>query len=281
VRLTPGTAIPARLSRLAIAPLKPPSVTYEPPGVGAFTDSFGTVLSASGHQLAVPEWTGPHELLVKVFSVATGQLLHEWTTSDPAAIQQPSLAWIDGDRELALVGRGTSVSTKFAIDTVTVREWPVAGTANGDLAADSKVVWSMQTGNGKSSPHPTTVQGCVEPVVGGPVLISADGKTFSCTTAGGSGSTDHVAFHTYPLAASTTATAPGTDYQVTYTGEGLYIPQVLWTSASGGTIIGALFPYVGGSPVATNGLRIGVISDGKFTPLKVPESLATSPSMAF
>jgi hypothetical protein len=278
VRLAPGTAHPARLTRLPIKPLSVPR-SNELPGLGAFIDSFGTVLSASGQQLAVPERAAPRGLAVKVFSVATGRLLHEWTTNDPSVVQQPSLAWIDGDRELALVSRGLSVqpNAKFTVENVTVREWPVAGPASGDLVADSKVVWDMQTGTGKSSLNPTTVQLCVEPAVGGPVLISADGKTFSCTTAGGWGPTDHLSFHTYPLTASTTATAPGTiDYQVTYTNEGRYIPQVLWTSPSGDTLIGALFPYTGGPPPIAKGLHVGVISHGKFTPLRMPASLANA-----
>jgi len=271
VRLAPGTAHPARLTHL---PIKSQTV----PGagtVGAFIDSFGSVLSASGQELAVPEWTAPHGLAVKVFSVATGQLLHDWTTNDPSYAQEPSLAWIDGDQKLALVSRSMSVqpNAKSVVDNVTVREWPVAGPASGDLVADSKVVWNVQT---VKNPL-TTVQLCVEPVAGGPVLISADGKTFSCTTAGGWGPTDHLSFHTYPLTASTTATAPGTiDYQVTYTNKGRYIPEVLWTSPSGNTLIGALFPYAGGPPPVASGLRIGVISHGKFTPLRIPASLAAS-----
>jgi hypothetical protein len=272
VHLAPGTAHPARLTRLPVKALTVPGSLDDVP-FDALTYSSRTVLSGSGRELAVPERT-TLGLTVKVFSVATGQLLHTWTTHDVSLSQEPSLAWIDGDRELALVSRSTvQANPKLAGMSVTVREWPVAGPASGDLVADSKVAWSVQTVK-----YPmTTVQLCVEPVVGGPVLISADGKTFSCTTAGGWGPTDHLSFHTYPLTASTTATAQGTiDYDVTYTNKGRYIPQVLWTSPSGGTIIGALFPYVGGPPVAVNGLRIGVISHGKFTPLRIPASLAGS-----
>jgi hypothetical protein len=272
VHLAPGTAHPARLTRLPVKALTVPGSLDGVPFY-ALAYSFGAVLSGSGQELAVPERT-TLGLTVKVFSVATGQLLHTWTTNDVSVGQEPSLTWIDGDRELALVSRSTvQANPKLAGMSVTVREWPVAGPASGDLVADSKVAWSVQTVK-----YPmTTVQLCVEPVVGGPVLISADGKTFSCTTAGGWGPTDHLSFHTYPLTASTTATAQGTiDYDVTYTNKGRYIPQVLWTSPSGGTIIGALFPYVGGPPVAVNGLRIGVIRGGKFTPLRIPASLAGS-----
>jgi hypothetical protein len=272
VLLDPGTADPARLIPLLIKPLTPASTGTE--GSLALTEPSGSVLSGSGKELAVPEWVAPHGLTVRVFSVATGQLLHAWTTHDLSVVEEPSLAWIDGDRELALLSRSTSVpsNSKFAVDNATVREWPVAGPASGDLAADSRVVQNVQTVGSPS----TTLQSCVEPL-GGPVLISADGKTFSCTTAGGWGAVDHLSFHTYPLVASTTAATQGRiDYQVTFQNEGRYIPRVLWTSPSGDTLIGALLPY-GGTPAAVaNGLRIGVISHGKFTPLRIPASLAAS-----
>jgi hypothetical protein len=278
VRLFPGTAHPARLTHLPIKPLTVANSDVNI-GIGGLLYAYGTVLSGSGRELAVPESIGSRGLAVKVFSVATGQLLHEWTTNDRSVVQEPSLAWIDGDRKLALVSRSTDVqpNAKFVTENVTMREWPVAGPASGDLVAVSKLVWHVQIGTGKGPLTLTTVQLCVEPVVGGPVLISGDGKTFSCTTAGGWGPTDHLSFHTYPLTASTTATAQGTiDYQVTYTNKGRYIPEVVWTNPSGDTLIGALLPIVGGSPVAVYGPRIGVISHGKFTSLRLPASLAAA-----
>jgi len=276
VRLDPGAARPARLTRLPIKPLAVPGPA-DSIGFTAFIDSFGSVLSGSGQQLAVAVRNAPRGLAVRVFSVATGQLLHEWTTNDPSVIQQPSLAWVDGDRELALLSRSTTTkpNAKFVTVSSAVREWPVAGPVSGDLTAVSKVVWSVQDDFGKNHGLPTAVQQCVEPVVGMPVLISADGKTFSCTTAGGRGQVDHLSFHTYPLAATTTATTRGTtDYDVSYTNKGRYLPEVLWTSASGGTLIGALFPVDGGSPAAVYPPRIGVISHGKFTPLRLAASLS-------
>jgi len=272
VRLAPGTADPARLTRLPIKPLTVPysDVTF---GLGELVDSFAAALSGSGKELAVPEWA-PHGLAVKVFSVATGRLLHEWTTNDRSFAGEPSVAWIDGDRELALVSRSIDVqpNSKFAAMNVTVREWPVAGQASGDLVAVSKVVWGVRT---VKNPL-TTLQQCVEPMVGGPVLISADGKTFSCTTAGGSAASDHLSFHTYPLTASTTGATEGRiDYQVTLPNV-IYIPEVVWTSPSGGTLIGALIPSEGSPAAVANGPRIGVISHGTFTPLRFPPGFAPS-----
>jgi hypothetical protein len=48
-------------------------------------------------------------------------------------------------------------------------------------------------------------------------------------------------------------------------------------------LIGALFPYAGGPAPFAKGLHVGVISHGKFTPLRIPASLAAStvPHIAF
>jgi hypothetical protein len=277
VRLAPGTAHPARLTELHIKPQTVPG-SYEGPAMYALINSFAVALSGSGQEIAVPEWTAPHGgLALKVYSVATGQLLHEWTANASSHLaEEPSLTWIDGDRELALVSRMQILAPNLKSVTmdVTVREWPVAGPASGDLVADSKVVWNLPAWGNPT----TTLQSCVEPVVGGPVVISADGKTFSCPTAGGSGVYDHLSFHTYPLSASTTATTQGTiDYQVTFGKEqGLNSPDILWTSPSGDTLIGAFFPYDGSPAAVANGVHVGVISHGKFTPLPIPASLAAS-----
>lgn len=286
VSLAPGTAHPARLTRLPIAPVTASSTGIT--GLYEFIDSFGSVLSASGAELAVPAggaWGGSlavpssavtRSFAVRVFSVATGKLLDVWTTPHVTLAEEPSLTWIDGDRDLALLSRNQVVPAKSPVrvtTNVTVREWPVASLGTSDLIADSKVVWTMTL----KSPQ-TAVEACTEPVVGGAVVISADGKTFSCTTAGGSAANDRVAFHTYPLAASTTATTPGTtDYLTTFSKEqGQHIPEVLWSSPSGSTLIGALFPYDGSAAAIADGTHIGVISHGTFTSLRLPASLAKS-----
>lgn len=285
VRLAPGTAHPARLTRLPIAPVTASSKGIS--GLYEFVGSFGAVLSGSGTELAVPAGSASRgslavpvsaasrEFAVRVFSIATGKLLDVWTTTDVSLVEEPSLSWIDGDRKLALLSRNQVLLAKTGRVTtnVTVREWPADGLASGDLIASSKVVWTMTL----KAPA-TAVESCTEPVVGGVVVISADGKTFSCTTAGGSVANDRLAFHTFPLAASTTAATPGTtDYLATFTKEqGLYIPEVLWASASGSTLIGALFPYDGSAAAMADGMHIGVISHGTFTALRFPASLAKS-----
>jgi hypothetical protein len=280
VRLAPGTGDPARLSRLPIQPITVPATVNGYPSVGLdeFIDSFATVLSGSGKELAVPVDTGLG-LAVKVFSVATGQLLHDWTTNDRSIAQEPSLTWIDGDRELALESRSQTVhqvGSKYSVSSATtVREWPVAGPASGDLGAVSKVVWDVPAGKGASA----ALENCTGPVVGGVDVISADGKALSCGTASGWYATESISFLTFPLTISPTAAAKGgTGYRTDYLespvkAKGSYSPEVLWTSSSGDTLIGAVIPIVGGSVPAANGLHIGVISHGKFTPVRLPSNL--------
>jgi len=278
VRLAPGTAEPARLTRLPIKPLPEPDPSVGM-ALGSFADTRGTVLSASGRELAVPVSTAQNGLTVRVFSVATGRLLHQWATQDQSVALEPSLTWIDGDRKLALLSRSTLIQphAKFQSNDVTVREWPVEGPASGDLVRASKVVWNLPTVLRKNT-RQTTVQACTEPVVSAPVVISADGTTFSCAIAGGPYPSEPVSFRTYPLAASTTATAPGTlDYQAVLTGQGRYALGIGWASPSGQTLIGVLFPVNFNTAAALpRGLRVGVICGGKFAPLPVPASLARS-----
>ncbi len=280
VRLAPGTT---HLASLTLLPVK--AVTAASTGVDGYDELAGssaTALSGSGQALAVPEWTatfhGPtlkvSALTVKVFSVATGQLLQEWATNDPSVTAlSPSLTWIDGDRELALVTRGQTIpaNSKSLVSIATVREWPVAGPTSGDLVADSKVVWNMQTAKASL----TTMQACV--VWGSPV-ISADGKTFSCPTASGSarsGFSVLFSFHTYPL---TTAAAPGRTGSLGSLGvpPGGHEAYVVWTSSSGGTLIGAVIPESISPAAIAAGPLIGVMSGSRFTPLRFPANLLTA-----
>ncbi|HTR94058.1 MAG TPA: hypothetical protein VMI73_20180 [Trebonia sp.] len=275
VRLSPGAASPARLTPLPVKPVILLRDTSAEAGWAALGASFATALSGSGRELAVPEWVAPHGLAVKVFSVATGRLLHDWTTSDPSLHQeqQPSLMWIDGDRSLALL---SSRSMSAVLSETAVREWPVAGSARGDLAAVGKVVWSLQNTSGSD----TTLQNCLYEEPGG-VHISADGKTFSCATSAATADGGEVKFYTFPLAASTTVTAKGRlDAQLRLRDNlgGQYLAQVLWASPSGGTLIGTWIRGVltpvssqgGSSARGAPGLSIGVISHGRFAPLHFP-----------
>jgi hypothetical protein len=277
VQLAPGTAHPARLTSL---PIKPQTVHGTAAGA-----AFAIALSESGKELAVTRPTASGGLAVQIFSVATGQLLHDWTTNDPSlsvatsATQgltgQPSLTWIDGDRVLAVetASRAPKSGELGFGATDVVRELNVSGPASGDLLADSKVVWNVRTWE-----YPQTLlQACTGGItkIGAARnhLISVDGTTFGCLAVTGPGTDPNLSFVTYPLTTgATVAKRARVDYQVAQMAKkGVSTQQVLWISPSGDAIVGAWTIYAKGTlEDAPNGLHIGVMSHGKFTPLRFP-----------
>lgn len=281
LRLAPGTAHPARLTPL---PIEPQTVH----GLGGM-QTFATALSGSGKELAVTEATASGGLAVKVFSVATGRLVHTWTTNDPSLSQvkvtgigtqglagQPALTWIDGDRQLALETTSTvpvnEPNHKDQGKTRDIaRELNVAG-PSGDLLADSEVVWDVQTWDWEN-PAATLLQSCAAQTLSAAHLISADGTTFGCLAVTGPNANPNLSFLTFPLATgSSVAGKARIDYQVTQMGKkAVSTVQVLWVSPSGDALIGAWTTYQKGTlEDAPNGLHIGVMSNGKFTPLRFP-----------
>jgi hypothetical protein len=306
VKLAPGTAHPAAKTELPVE--------------SGFTQVVATALSGSGQELAVAGvLAGTRERGVEVFSLATGRLLHDWSTSDATALipaswlldasQLPLLTWIDGDRAITFTTlspaapAGTGGSYKE-----TVRRLSVGGPRSGDLMADSRVIWSASTAVNSVDP----------PCEGLPPLVSADGNAISCSTFGipaPSTTTGTVSvtltFRTYHLSAGTTAAGLGTiAYQLTERGPdaGVSLSTVPWSSPNGATLIGewatasepskAATPSPSGSTpspgsgVASGsasvtlsdpgaGLRpahIGVISHGKFTPLRLPPGFFAVPA---
>ena len=121
MKLAPGTAHPARLTPLPIKPWSwAPEHSVHDYSIPSPGEVFATALSQSGQELAVADIpaipaadrdTAQNWQEVKVFSVATGRLLHDWTETtrprrtafgDTCTWWAPSLTWIDGDRALAL-----------------------------------------------------------------------------------------------------------------------------------------------------------------------------------
>lgn len=272
VRIAPGTAHPARLSKLTIQP--------ESTRGFAVAADFATALSASGRELAVTGVSAAGGLAVRVFSVATGRLLREWTTNDPSLSPlsssishgltgRPALTWIDADRVLAVdtaSGAPSSGARGFGV-TATVRELSVAGPASGDLLTDGKVAWSVRTWEFPQ----TLLQACAGGADTGPQLISADGSTLGCATATGPDADPRLSFLSYPLGTGPPAAGKArTDYQVTPTAKlGVSTPLALWISPSGDALVGAWNTHPPGNG-DVNGLYIGVMSRGTFTPLRFP-----------
>jgi hypothetical protein len=291
VRLTPGTADPAHLSKLPIQPLSWAEQHSSAPSPG---EIYASALSASGQELAVadvpdlPEVDKPQNWQeVKVFSLATGRLLHDWTGNDPTdvfdgvlsgvSLDGPSgpsnLTWIDGDQALTVALSSHNVAGTV---TGTVRRLNVAGPTSGNLMTDSTVIWS-----GKLTWNDG--DGCYA-VGEWPPAIGADGKTATCENYAEVKSAPAgwmASFVTDPLPPGTaTGIKPRFDYQLTspvgQNGKPLAGGadiSLLWVSPSGDTLIG-VWHYIESRPPAT-GVHFGVISHGKFTPLKLPSSLAT------
>lgn len=275
VRLAPGTAHPASLTLL---PIKPQTVH----GSGELVNT-ASALSGSGQELAVTGFTASGGLAVRVFSVATGRLLHEWTTNDPSltlansyakGLDGVSLTWIDRDHVLALDTQSATAPSKsknpflgFGSKNI-VRELNVTGPSSGDLLADSKVVWDVQTWE-----YPATLLQACTGGRGANQFISADGTAFGCAAVTGPGTDPNLSFLTYPLTTGpTVAKQARIDYQVTQMAKkGVSTQQALWVSPSGDAVVGAWTTYAAGTlEDAPNGLHIGVMSNGKFTPLRFP-----------
>jgi hypothetical protein len=308
VSLAPGTAHPARLSKLPIKPWSWADGSGGPvPG-----EIFATALSENGRELAIADvpdipaaatkaenW---HE--VKVFSVATGRPLRDWIENNPttrlvtfagggdgAVVGPPpgplDLTWIDGDRALALA---TSYSVSNAAGdgvrsvTGTVRRLDLAGPASGNLMKDATVLWS---GTLPIDPSGQTAPGGCLDAYDWPPLISADGKTITCVAEDElAHAVDRIRFLTEPFSAGTTPSAKERlDYQVTWPPTKVNgklenlggSADVLWLSPSADTLIvdsvaGLLSPL--GPP------HFGVVSHGKYTPLRLPASLDSPGGMA-
>jgi hypothetical protein len=275
VRLAPGTAHPASLTLL---PIKPQTVH----GSSELVDT-ATAVSGSGKELAVTGFTASGGLAVRVFSVATGQLLHEWTTNDPSltlassytkGLDGVSLTWIDGDRLVAVDTASATAQSKsknpflgFGSKNI-VRELSVTGLSSGGLLADSKVVWDVQTWE-----YPVTLLQACTGGRGASQFISADGTTFGCAAVTGPGTDPNLSFLTYPLTTGpTVAKQARIAYQVTQMAKkGISTDQALWVSPSGDAVVGSWTTYAAGTlEDAPDGLHIGVMSNGKFTPLRFP-----------
>ena len=154
LRVTPGTAQQARLSRIPIAS------SY--PG----TDTLGLAVSPDGRTFAILSLTvetpaeakvsRPPTVLLRTYSVATGRLLRGWSAPVSAWVGPPNgLTWLDDGRTVAFVAP-TDVPQEYIRTLDTTRP----GTS---LVAGSRQVFLLP-------------KLCSSP------LIAADGKSVICGT---------------------------------------------------------------------------------------------------
>jgi hypothetical protein len=154
LRVTPGAARQARLARIPIA------------SSFADTGSLGVAVSPDGRTLAILTLAGespgkartshPPMVLLRTYSVATGQLLRTWAAPASAWVGPPSgLTWLDDDRTVAFVAP-TVVPRQYIRTLDTTRP-------GSSLVAASRPVFTL-------------------PDLCGSPLLAADGKSVICGT---------------------------------------------------------------------------------------------------
>jgi hypothetical protein len=262
LRIAPGTAQPARLTRLPIPPTPD----------GARVDGFA--LSPDGSKLAVmfqPDMMGPAPgpVTLRIYSIATGKVLHTWTgpTPNPQSLgvltfgqdlyvdSDTTLSWIDGGRYLAF-----SYGPEIVSDTtVRILNPDVPG---GALLADSRVVLDQK---------PASQPDCLS------LLVTADGRAIECGASafrggsGNSGCTGTGARHEPGFYEFSAVTGKLTSVVYKYTGTCFTEnAEVVWASPAGGTLIGALSVARKAGDKLELSTEVGVFSHGKFERLSFP-----------
>jgi hypothetical protein len=279
ITLAPGTAHPARLTRLPAKPL------------GLFDES---AISASGKELAVVTTDGSSlaKRILAVYSTVTGRLLRSWSTSDwllvpPTGGNDVAFRWTDDDRAITFpAARAAAPPGGGAGYEPVIYRLDLAAPGT-DLAAGSRVIWSasapstsasdggpvtcghgivypMVTADGKTgqcalasappgraiiyAPHPTwppVTPGTQAPAATAPAAASATASGAPPATSSAAPAATgawRATWRSYPLGARVGAGTAGTvDYQTD-----IDVPQysgvdvaTLWTSASGAELLGA------------------------------------------
>jgi hypothetical protein len=296
LRIAPGTSSPAQLTKQPIPPVK---------GVGAIA------LSGSGRQLAVATQSGTGSE-IRIYSVATGNLLHTWSTiyagafgdGAHAAEQSRALAWIDGDRAVAFFASGVVEPTSLAIALqqlsreglsltqfqkreselvsrygsphmeMTWRRLDVTA-GDGDLMANSEVIWSEPISQSLELKPNTCQYGWIQG-------ISADGTTVVCGSLSVAQGTQRkpISWRVAWLAYSVRTGAVRTLYRVIVHKEAQPYVYPLWAGTSGSTIIGEWGQET--SSARQHNPPVGVISNGKFEQIpSPPDAGAMAPSVTW
>jgi hypothetical protein len=254
LRLTPGAAHPAQLTKLAMQPLA--------------AHVNGLALSPDGRELAVM-WrsatTETNEVThLLVYSMATGAVRHSWTTkavnlnSLGGNANSEGLSWVDGDRSLDFRWVATATK-KMEPGKITVRAINVTG-AGHDLLADSRLVVQLPpfvtvTRTTYSSPCDNS--------------LTAGNGTVVCGRTGGSDVSGEEACHVVPPEFVSYAGTTGKQLKVLYQYPGQCLngqSEVLWTDSTGRQLIVFLLLAELGVKASASNL-LGVVTGGHFTPL--------------
>jgi len=254
LRLAPGTASPATLTRVGGNPLADVQLS----------DVVSMALSPSGREFAVAETTGTTKTpWLGIYSAATGRLVHAWSVpGTPSFSFDPlggALTWVDGDQAIVF----PAVAKTTAVHNPALRRLDIA-TGGSNLSTDSREIWS--------APAPAPASGILYCSLG--PTVSADGKTVVCqqVTFEGTATTTSstIRWLGYPVGGRSavrvlyqvSATTPAKD-------DGRNV-TTLWVSPSAATML-VQWSLIGPTGTLWPTLHFGVVSNGIFTPLKVPQ----------
>ncbi len=273
MQLRPGTASPARLSRLRVP---------------ALASVLSMAVSESGGKLAVviadPEGQ-PKSLTI--YSVTTGRSLRSWphglfgfnSETWQKGMQTAELTWIDGDRDIAFPSTSVYQQNKYSAAIWGVQIWHLNLSRTGsNLIADSGLVWSMNV-----PVDSTSAQRCTPFST---PMLSADGKTVVCeSTSASLAQTGAISYRQTTNTAQRwtvawlafSISAPGTArtlYSTTVpAGVGVAL-QTAWTNASGTSALVEWGPLSSGTALA--GLHFGLASHGVLTRYASPRVIGTN-----
>jgi hypothetical protein len=245
LRIAPGTAHPATLTKLAITG---PNDAAEITGL-ALSPGAGT-LAVYYQNDAMVGAADPYTL--RLFSVSTGRVLRTWTApgkdlefwSVPDQVNASDLAWAGTSQTLAFTFPPFPQGTEESSDERTLN---VSGSLGGSLLGDSRSVY----------PDPGSQNNCSS------MLLSADGRTLVCSTTPSTSGGCHQQEPQFELYSAAT----GKIDQVLYRHSSCLgaAVGVVW-AGSAGTAIGVIQKSDADGLHAT----VGVVTPGRFTPLRVP-----------
>jgi len=246
LRVTPGSADPARLTQLPIAPLR--------------AQLKGLALSQDGRTLAVM-FDGSSGVQLSTYSMSSGALLASWHTNADHWIVRADganaygLSWLADGRHVTF--RFDAYAKNSASLLVTVRTLDVTA-AGHDLLADSRL--DLQVPLGVTSP-----------AVGEPCfasLATPDGRSVICGTADITQESQTNCTRK-PAWFVSYSTATGKRLRIFYQIAPCWsVPVPVWTNSSGSQVIGVTIQALNtlGKDASPGAPLIGLIAAGHFSP---------------
>ena len=288
LRLVPGSARPASLTRLRIPPTP------------ARTAVMGMALSPDGTRLAAafqtPGWgisqTG--SMTLRVYSLRTGAVLRSWTAPyvKDRYLFPPAAGFADDNLSLIWIGDGTALAfgqltlapglandgalpPASALTSVEIRELPYTAPSGANLLS-ARVAFTFR----REAQHAPAGLNCGA-VATTDLVFTADGHLLCEGTAmvrdpgpisagncAPGTSWYHFGLLEYPPSGAARTVAR---YAANCAGRSALLP--LWTSPSGSTQLGLLSRQ---NSVANTSLAFGVFRDGKFSAVPTPAALASN-----